>query len=504
MNDSNAVKRKLGVILSLLYTLSGIVAGFLFTPICTKMLGQSEYGVYSLVFSMVSYLGIFDLGFSSALIRYASRLRAEGKDTKDLYGMFLTLYLAIGAAVLVLGIIIYAIMTRFFSSMTAAELKLLRAMFLLMLVNTTLSFPSNVFSAVIQVHEEFVYFRLINIANYLLTPLAGTVLLFRGYGALQLIQVNVAFSVLMYVCNAVFCFRKLHLRFGFRRFPKEFYQEILGYCFFVFMDMLITQVYDNTDQILLGRLCGSAAVAVYSIGVKFELYYQYLAASIANVYLPHLSGLTTQKDGLREMNAIMLRVGRFQFLMLLFVLCGFTVFGQEFMVLWAGSEYRDGYWIALAVMVPALFVQAQTIGVAILQALNRHRVRSIMLFFVSLFNIAISIPLAIRFGGIGAALGTCIGYIIGPIGFMNWYYYKKVGLDIPACWRMYASILVRYVPVLAIFALTNQIPGEGWGMLIVKIGLGVILVIPYYVTCVLNRQEREMVRGIVKKLSGGR
>ena len=77
MNRSNEVQRRLGVILSLVYTLVGIAAGFLFTPICTAKLGQSEYGVYTLAFSMVSYLGVFDLGFGSALIRYSARLRAR-------------------------------------------------------------------------------------------------------------------------------------------------------------------------------------------------------------------------------------------------------------------------------------------------------------------------------------------------------------------------------------------------------------------------------------------
>lgn len=500
MNDSNAVKRKLGVILSLFYTIAGIAAGFLFTPICTRMLGQGEYGVYSLVFSMVSYLGIFDLGFGAALIRYASQLRAEGKDPKNLYGLFLSLFAFLGIAVLAVGGVMYVNAGRFFGTgLTASEVDLLKSMFLLLLVNTALSFPTNVFSSIVQIHEEFVFFRLIAIANTILTPLVGTAFLLLGHGALRLIQVNVFFSVVGYAATVLFCFRRLHVRFGFARFPKAFYREIIVYCFYIFVDMLVSQIYDSTDQLILARFCSASAVAVYSIGVKFELYYQYLSASIANIYLPHISGLATQKNGLQEMNAILLRVGRLQFLMLSFVLCGFIVYGQEFMVLWAGEDYRDGYWIALLIMVPTLFTQAQTIGLAILKALNKHKVRSIMLFVIALFNIAISIPLSIRFEGIGAAMGTAIGYAIGQIGFMNWYYYKKIGLDIPACWKMYASILLRYVPVLTIFALTNLLHGDGWGMLIAKIALGVVLVIPYYLACVLNAEERKMILGKIRR-----
>lgn len=504
MNDSNAVRRRLGVVLSLVYTIVGILAGFLFTPICTRMLGKSEYGVYSLVFSLVGYLGLFDLGFGTALIRYSARLREEGKDPKDLYGMFLKLYLAIGTVVLALGLIVWWAMPRFFSAkLTGEEIGLLRAMFLLMLVNTALSFPGNVFSSIVQAYEEFVFSRLLNIAGTILPPLIGTAALFMGHGALGLIQINVAVSILTYAANVVFCFRKLKIRIGFRGIPASFAREIFGFSLFIFLDLLVGQIYDGTDQILLARLCSAAAVAVYSVGVKFELYYQYLAASIANIYLPHISALAAREDGLQEMDRILKQVGRFQLLMLAFVLCGFTVYGREFMTLWAGEDYADGYWIALLIMVPTLVIQAQTIGPAILKALNLHRIRSIMMMVIAVFNIAISIPLSVWFGGIGAAAGTCIGYFIGQIGFMNWYYYKKVGLDIPGWWRMAAGELLKMLPVLAPFSLTGVlIHSQGWLWLIVKIASGVALTLPYLYFAVLHSDEREAAARVLEKLFG--
>ena len=500
MNES--LQRRLGVVLSLVYTLVGIAAGFLFTPICTAKLGQSEYGVYTLVFSMVSYLGIFDLGLGSALIRYSSRLRAQGEDPRNLYGLFLRVYLVIGALVLALGLVVCANLNRFFSArMTPAEIELLGSMFLLMLVNTALSFPANVFSSVIQAHEEFVFYRLINIANSLLTPVVGALFLFMGHGALRLIQINVLFSLAMYAANVLFCFKKLHIHFGFSGFPRAFYQEIFTFSVFLFIDLLVAQIYDGTDQIILARVCGSAAVAVYGVGVKFELYYQYLSASIANIYLPHISALATQENGRQEMSRIFQRVGRFQFMMLSFVLSGFIVFGREFMNLWVGPDYGDAYLIALLIMVPTLFTQAQTIGLSILQALNKHRVRSMMFLVIALFNIAISIPLARRFGGIGAALGTCIGYCLGQILFMNWYYYKKIGLDIPGCWKMFGSLLLRYVPVIAIFAAVDVLlPGGSWLHLLGKILLAVLAVLPYYYAAVLNPSEKDLVKQIAARL----
>jgi len=56
---------KVGAILS--YVVMGLsnVVGLLYTPYMLRMMGQSEYGLYSLVASVVAYLTILDLGFGN-------------------------------------------------------------------------------------------------------------------------------------------------------------------------------------------------------------------------------------------------------------------------------------------------------------------------------------------------------------------------------------------------------------------------------------------------------
>ena len=40
-----------------------ILSGLIYTPVMLRLLGQSEYGLYQLVQSVVSYLGLLSLGF---------------------------------------------------------------------------------------------------------------------------------------------------------------------------------------------------------------------------------------------------------------------------------------------------------------------------------------------------------------------------------------------------------------------------------------------------------
>ena len=59
-------QRKVGVILSYAGQFTKILISIIYTPIMLRLLGQSEYGLYQLVYSVVSYLSLLSLGFSSS------------------------------------------------------------------------------------------------------------------------------------------------------------------------------------------------------------------------------------------------------------------------------------------------------------------------------------------------------------------------------------------------------------------------------------------------------
>ena len=71
MNES--VQRKFGAGLSYISIISNTLVQLLYTPFLTKMLGQSEYGLYSLVASIIGYLTVLDLGFGNAIIVYTTK-----------------------------------------------------------------------------------------------------------------------------------------------------------------------------------------------------------------------------------------------------------------------------------------------------------------------------------------------------------------------------------------------------------------------------------------------
>lgn len=72
---------KLGVALSYVSMGLNMVVHLAYTPVMIRLLGQSEYGLYTLVGSVVSYLSLFSLGFTGAYLRFYSRYSHKGDKT---------------------------------------------------------------------------------------------------------------------------------------------------------------------------------------------------------------------------------------------------------------------------------------------------------------------------------------------------------------------------------------------------------------------------------------
>ena len=99
---------KIGVILSYVSMGVSTLISIVYTPIMLRLLGQSEYGLYQLVNTVVSYLGLLSFGFSGAYMRFYSQYRAKRDEegVARLNGMFMSVYIVIGIVTILAGSIL--------------------------------------------------------------------------------------------------------------------------------------------------------------------------------------------------------------------------------------------------------------------------------------------------------------------------------------------------------------------------------------------------------------
>lgn len=429
---------KAGAFLSYISIVLNNIIGLLYMPFMLRMMGQNEYGLYSLVASVVAYLTVLDLGFANAIVRYTAKFRAENKTKEqyEMFGMFFILYCVIGILTFLIGLGLYFnVNTLFGATMSPEDLEKIRIMMLLMVFNIAFTFPMSIWGAIITAYENFVFQKVINIVRIILNPIVMIVLLYMGYKAVAMVVIITLFNVITLCINAWYCRYKLHIKVKFARFKWIFLKEVAIYSFWIFLNSIMDRIYWSTGQFVLGMFSGATVVAIYAVAIQLEYIFMSFSTAISNVFLPKITVMLTKEQNRGAISDLFIRIGRIQYIIICFILIGFILFGRQFIILWAGKDYEESYIITLLFFIPLVVPLIQNLGITILQARNQMKFRSILYVIIALSSLGISIPLAKIHGGIGCAIGTSSALVAGHIIIMNIYYFKRVGIDIILFWR---------------------------------------------------------------------
>lgn len=500
---------KAGVVLNYVVIFLNTAVGLLYTPYMLRMMGQSEYGLYSLVASVIAYLTVLDLGFGNAIVRYTAKFRAEKKTEEqyEMFGMFFLLYLVIGIIAFGIGLGLYFnVDTLFGNTMTAVELGRARIMMLLLVANLAFTFPMSIWGSIIQAYEDFVFQKSLNIIRIILNTAVMICLLHFGYKAVAMVVVQTIFNVLTLVINFIYCRRKLniHIYFRFRHFHWGFLKEVAIYSFWIFLNAIMDRVYWSTGQFVLGAIVGTAAVAVFAIAIQLEGMYMQFSTAISSVFLPKVTAMVATNRSRKEISDLFIRTGRIQYIVLAYILSGFIIFGRQFIELWAGAGYSDAYMISLLFFIPLTVPLIQNLGITILQARNEMKFRSVLYIIIALVSLAMQIVLTRYFGGIGCAMGVSGALVVGQILIMNVYYRRRQDLDIKTFWKEISKMSI--IPIVLIFSsmlvIRHFFALDSWGKLILGIAAFSLVYIPLFFRFSMTDDERNLFISMFHKIFG--
>ena len=498
---------KAGVVLNYVVIILNTVVGLLYTPYMLRMMGQSEYGLYSLVASVIAYLTVLDLGFGNAIVRYTAKFRAEKKTEEqyEMFGMFFLLYLVIGIIAFGIGLGLYFnVGTLFGDTMTAVELGRARIMMLLLVANLAFTFPMSIWGSIIQAYEDFVFQKSLNIFRIILNTAVMICLLHFGYKAVAMVVVQTIFNVLTLVLNFIYCRRKLniHIYFRFKHFHWGFLKEVAIYSFWIFLNAIMDRVYWSTGQFVLGAIVGTAAVAVFAIAIQLEGMYMQFSTAISSVFLPKVTAMVATNRSRKEISDLFIRTGRMQYIVLAYILSGFIIFGRQFIELWAGADYSDAYIISLLFFIPLTVPLIQNLGITILQARNEMKFRSVLYIIIALVSLAMQIVLTRYFGGIGCAMGVSGALVVGQILIMNVYYRRRQDLDIKTFWKEISKMSI--IPIVLIFSsmlvIRHFFALDSWGKLILGIAAFSLVYIPLFFRFSMTDDERNLFISMFHKI----
>ena len=194
---------KAGVILSYMQLILGNIISIMYTPVMLRILGQSEYGLYNLSSSTISYLGLLNFGLGSAYMRYYSRYKVDNDKIKigRLNGMFIIIYSVIAIIAAIAGLVLISNAQLIFKQgLTNSEISRIKILMVFMLFNMTISFPLSVFNSNIIANERFFFQQITGMINTIINPFVMLPVLLLGYKSIGMVIVT---TILGLISNGI-------------------------------------------------------------------------------------------------------------------------------------------------------------------------------------------------------------------------------------------------------------------------------------------------------------
>lgn len=423
------------VITNYLRFLLAAVIGFVLTPLLVHHLGDQDYGLWTTVFSLTGYFGLFDQGIRPSLVRYVSRDVAAG----DREGLARTISSAI-ALYAVVGVITMLVAV-FVASHTDVWLRVDPSLHgtapvLVLIVGATLAlgFPLGVFGAVLSGLQRYDIANWVGMAIGVLRLAVFAAVVKLGGGLVALAWSSLAVNLLGHLWALLAARRLLpDIRVAPRYVRRQALRQIGSYGGWAMMGAVATNIAFQTDSLVITGFLGAALVTPFAFASGLVENARSLVHAAAWVLSPTASEMDTlgEQDKLRHM---LIAGSKYSVLVSWPVLLGLIIFGPNLLHTWVGERYAYAGLLLTLLAVPTLVALPQATASSVLFGISRHRGIVVLSLVSALLNLGLSLwwarwpePVRMVFGDavspglVGVALGTALPLLVVSGFATAWY-----------------------------------------------------------------------------------
>jgi len=463
--------KKSAIIIAYVSIFVNVLSNLILTPYYLKYLGINDYGLYQTIFSVAQYLLILDLGIGTVLTKYITKFRLNNskKEEENFAFHIAMIVILITIIIVVAGIVIGNNLGSIFNRLSPEELVTGKMLLYWMIFQVAGTFVFQYLNGVMLSYEKYFISKSITLLQLIMKTVFIAFFITLGAGVLGIVYGDVLVLMVCCILLAVFIRRKTQFKIKFHYYDKESMKSSLTLMIALLMQSVVLYLNNTIDKTILGIMISSEAVAVYSIAMNFITMYMAFPTQLGSVYLPQTTKLVESKATKEELTDIVIRPGRWQFILSGGFLCGFLLFGQQFILLWTGTDVIMTWSIALIIMASLLISNIQLNVLNILTAMNRRLFRSVTTLIFAAANVILTIFMVKKYGIIGAPISTAICYIFGYIIILNIYYKKSIGLNIGRMFKeIFSGCALCLITTTLLSMLLLLIPGDGIGVFIIR------------------------------------
>lgn len=489
-----------GAIISYLSTFLNIVISLVYTPWMINKVGLSDYGLYSLVGSFLSYF-MLDFGLSSTVTRFIAKYRAEGNEKKisNMLGITAQVYLIFDAIIFIVLFVLYFFLANIFGGLTPEEVERLKVLYCIAGTFSILSFLFKPVSGAMMAYELFVENKLLDLVVRVGTVLLIVVALLMDGNVYHIVFITGAVGFGTAVIRYLVFTKKSRIRINWKFYEKDELMALFSFSIWILLVQLAQMFRLSLVPTILGIFSDTTQISIFSVGRNLEGMVYTISAALNGLFLPMVSRMVHSRDrkGIME---LMIRVGRLQLFIIFLIFSGFCVFGKDFLGLWVGETFNSSYFVFVCLVFVNVISLTLHIALDVVYAENLIKHTATRVLVSSLIGIVLSIIVAPMYGAIGCAVATGLALVLTQILYIQ-FYNNKMGLDMKLFFR---ECHLKILPILFIYALGAYIINRffiinGWGNLVLFITVYVLgyLIISYFF--LFNTYEKNLIISMIRR-----
>lgn len=380
------------------------------------LLGREYVGLNGLFADILSVLSLAELGFSVSITYSFYHPVAEGNTEmiKSLVRLYRRVYQAVGLVVFALGLSLTPFLSFFVKEMPK-NIPNIALIYILNLVNASISYFFAYKSTLLFVHQKKYIETSIRAAVSLAATAAQIAVLFLSGNYLYYMYLSIVATVVQNVSvsmQADRCYPYLREK-DVRPLPREIMEEIHRNVRAMLLHRVGAIAVFNTDNLLISKFVGVAAAGLYSNYMMIRGFLNMIVNALFDAITPVLGNLTATgtEDSKREAFCRLSFFSAWLFgWMSICLLCLY----DPFIDFWLGKGYLLSK-PAVLLIVLNFYVSSMRIPVnntkGVLGLFWDDRYKSIL---EAVFNLALSVLLARRWGVAGILAGTLISTLAFP------------------------------------------------------------------------------------------
>ena len=500
MRQKNNSQIKSGAIISYAGIIISTVASLLYTPWMKNQIGDANYGLYTLVGSLVAIF-MMDFGLSTSVTRFISKYRAENNEMQinNVMGYVFKLYIAIDVIISIVLIIVYLLIDNIYVGLSISERDTLKKIFLIFATYSVLAFPFTPLSGVLNAYEKFVWLKICELFQKLFAIFLTVVALLTDHGVVALVLMNAVSGIATILIKLWIIGKGKMIRPNFWIRDKVLLRELFGFSIWVTVLALAQRLIFNIAPSILGVTSTSIEIARFAPASQLEGYFFTFAYAINGLFMPMVARLDYNMDN-RGIENIMIKVGKYQICVLGLLFAGICTIGTEFIELWMGSEYRISGICTVLLIAPSIFLYPQQIANTLLSIRNKIKYQAMSALIIGAINVGLSFVLTPQLGALGSSISICVAFLVNLV-LLNIVYHKVLHLNLK---QFYKVVYIRYVPPILLASIITQfilryITYSGWLWLLVKIVVCTTVYLMLLFMIGFSKEEKAQIISVIRK-----